>query len=312
MSAKSESLLSRFGANIAQTVGTRPVGPTPPPAPTAVDRYAGAIKARTFAEMPVEAIEYGEQPRTEFDPAELERLAKSIRRFGQLAPIRVRHDEARGKWVVLVGERRLRACKLAGLERVRVEFVERPMSEADVLAEQVVENVVRADLQPVEQGRAYKRLMEMNSWTAQDLSATLGVEVTSVYRALALLRLPEDVAEQVDAGEIKPTAAYELAKLQIADDQREVAEKIVAGTLDHKGTVAEVRRRQAGRSAKKGKGKAKARAKLPTEIRRRGPLGVRVTAATTGKHSLADVVSDLRAVADQLEQESATENQAAA
>src|SRR5512135_1806239 len=131
MSAKSESLLSRFGANIAQTVAVRPAASTPaPPAPTA-DRYAGAVKARTFAEMPVEAIECGEQPRTEFDPEELERLAESIRRFGQLAPIRVRHDEARGKWVVLVGERRLRACKLAGLERVGAGVVEPPRSEVD-------------------------------------------------------------------------------------------------------------------------------------------------------------------------------------
>jgi ParB family transcriptional regulator, chromosome partitioning protein len=308
MSAKSESLLNRFGANIAQTVAVRPTTPAPS-APTA-DKYAGAVKARTFAEMPVEAIECGLQPRTEFDPGELERLAESIRRFGQLAPIRIRHDEARGRWVVLVGERRLRACKLAGLERVRVEFVERPMSEVDVLAEQIVENVVRADLQPVEQGRAYKRLMEMNGWTAQELAGTLGIEPTSVYRALALLRLPDDVAEWVDAGEIKPTAAYELAKLQIADDQRAVAEKIVAGTLDHKGTVAEVRRRQASRSVRKGR--ARTKAKLPAEIRRRGPHGVRVTASTTSKHTLADVVADLRAVADQLEPETAAEDQAAA
>ncbi|HMB02384.1 MAG TPA: ParB/RepB/Spo0J family partition protein [Isosphaeraceae bacterium] len=310
MSAKSESLLSRFGANIAQTVAVRPAATTPAPSAPTADRYAGAVKERTFAEMPVEAIECGEQPRTEFDPEELERLAESIRRFGQLAPIRVRHDEARGKWIVLVGERRLRACKLAGLERVRVEFVERPMSEVDVLAEQIVENVVRADLQPVEQGRAYKRLMEMNGWTAQELASTLGIEPTSVYRALALLRLPDDVAERVDAGEIKPTAAYELAKLQIADDQRAVAEKIVAGTLDHKGTVVEVRRRQASRSVRKGR--ARTKAKLPAEIRRRGPHGVRVTASTTGKHTLADVVADLRAVADQLEQETAAGDQAAA
>jgi ParB family chromosome partitioning protein len=307
MSAKSESLLNRFGANIAQTVAVRPAAAMPAPSTASADKYAGAVKARSFAEMPVDSIECGEQPRTEFDAEELKRLAESIRQFGQLAPIRVRHDQARGKWIVLVGERRLRACKLAGLERVRVEFVERPMSEADVLAEQVVENVVRADLQPVEQGRAYKRLMEMNGWTAQDLAGTIGVEPTSVYRALALLRLPDDVAERVDAGEIKPTAAYELAKLQIADDQREVAEKIVAGALDHKGTVVEVRRRQTAR-----KGRAKAKGKLPAEIRRRGPHGVRVTASTTGKHTMADVVADLRAIADQLEQELSAEDQVAA
>ena len=103
------------------------------------------------------------------------------------------------------------------------------MTEADVLAEQVVENAVRADLQPVEAGRAYKRLMDLNGWTAQQVAETLGVEPTAVYRALSLLKLPEDVAAQVDAGEIKATAAYEISKLQIADDQRELAQKVVDG-----------------------------------------------------------------------------------
>ena len=69
------------------------------------DKYDGAVKARTFAEMPVEAIVCGPQPRIEFDAGDLQRLAESIKRFGQLAPIRVRHDPAQGAWVVLVGER---------------------------------------------------------------------------------------------------------------------------------------------------------------------------------------------------------------
>ena len=152
MSAKADNLMQRFGANISQTVAQRPSAPQAAPAASQADKYAGAVRARMFAEMPVEAIAADPQPRTEFDSEELERLAASIKRFGQLAPIRVRHDPARDTWVVLVGERRLRACKLAGLERVRVEFVEREMTEADVLAEQVVENAVRADLQPVEAG----------------------------------------------------------------------------------------------------------------------------------------------------------------
>jgi chromosome partitioning protein len=188
--SKAKDLRERFGANIAQTVGMRPAPPPAAPEAGPPDRYAGAVKARSFAEMPVDAILADAQPRTEFDPAELARLADSIGRFGQLAPIRVRHDAGRGRWVVLVGERRLRACKLAGLERVRVEFVERPMTEADVLAEQVVENAVRADLLPVEQGRAYRRLMEMNGWTAQELAGSLGVEPTAVYRASSCSACP--------------------------------------------------------------------------------------------------------------------------
>jgi ParB family transcriptional regulator, chromosome partitioning protein len=298
MSTKADSLLHRFGANIAQTVAIRPGGPSQaPPAPAAPDKYDGAVKARTFAEMPVEAIVCGPQPRTEFDPDDLRRLAESIRRYGQLAPIRVRHDSARGMWVVLVGERRLRACKLAGLERVRVEFVERDMTESDILAEQVVENAVRADLQPVEQARAYDRLMALNGWSAQQLAETLGIEPTSVYRSLALLRLPDDVASRVDAGDIKPTAAYEISKLPASEDQRAVADRVVVEGLDHKATAAEVVRRRKSQTP----GNSRQKSRLPSEQRFRGARGVRVTIQAAARHTIDDLVADLREIADRLE-----------
>ena len=309
MSAKSESLLSRFGGEhradgrrTSRRLNTR-----------AVCSYDGQVRrggqgtgrSPRCPSRPSNAMSSPEQNSILGSWSGWPRVSGAS---DSCATIRVRYDERVVSGSSSSGSGGSGACKLAGLERIRVEFIERP-DEVDVLAEQIVENVVRADLQPVEQGQAYKRLMEMNGWTCQELAGTLGIEPTSVYRALALLRLPDDVAERVDAGEIKPTAAYELAKLQIADDQRAVAEKIIAGTLDHKGTVVEVRRRQASRSVRKGR--ARTKAKLPAEIRRRGPHGVRVTASTTGKHTLADVVADLRAVSDQLEQEMAAEDQAA-
>ena len=127
MSEKSE-LMRRLGANISQTVAQRPSDPPAAPTTGQADKYAGAIRTSMFAELPVEAITADPQPRIKFGDEDLERLAASIKEFGQLAPIRVRHDPARDTWVVLVGERRLRACKLAGLERIRVEFVEREMT----------------------------------------------------------------------------------------------------------------------------------------------------------------------------------------
>ena len=261
MATKAEKLLSSFGGTIGAVVANRPPAIAPSPAgPAAADRYAGAIKARSFAEMPVDRIDVDPQVRETFDPDDIARLAASIRRFGQLAPIRVRHDPGRDRWVVLVGERRLRACRLAGLERIRVEFVERAMTEADVLAEQTVENSCRADLTPVEKARAYRRLMDLNDWTADALAETLGVEPTSVYRCLALLKLPEDVAARVDSGEIKATAAYELTKLPTDEDQRAVADAASSATaLDHAATVAEVRRR-------KGTGKGRGARSRPKKV----------------------------------------------
>ncbi len=264
-SIKAKNLASQFGGNIAQVIGGpgRATPAAPPISEPGVDKFQGAVRSRGFGELPVDAVGRDEsQPREEFDPADLESLAASIRRSGQLVPIRVRHDEAQGKWIVLVGERRLRACKLAGLERVRVEFVERSMTEADILAEQIVENVVRADLRPVEEGRAYRRLMDLNGWNVEELASTIGIQPTMVHHRLGLLRLPDDVAAKVEAGEIRPTAAYEISKLQIADEQREVAELVVSEGLDFKATAAEVARRKASQSSK-GRG-AKAKPKRTT------------------------------------------------
>jgi ParB family chromosome partitioning protein len=252
--------MSRFGGNISQVVGSR-AEPSPRVAASAApDRYEGAIRSRAFGELPVDAVGRDEtQPREEFDQGDLDRLAASIRQYGQLAPIRVRRDEARNQWVVLVGERRLRACRIAGLERVRVEFVERPMSDADILAEQMVENVARADLRPVEEARAYRRLMHANGWTVEHLAETLGVMPTTVHHRLGLLRLPEDVMGRVDAGEIRPSAAYEISKLQIADDQRAVADLVVSEGLDFKATAAEVARRKTPSRPSRAGGPAKNR-----------------------------------------------------
>lgn len=278
-SKKAEQLAAQFGSNISRTVAMRPplVGEmSPAPAGGPVDRYAGAVKSRAFAELPLDAIERDEtQPREEFDPAELHKLAESIKRFGQLAPIRVRRDEDRQRWVVLVGERRMRACRLAGLDKVRVEFVERAMTDSDILAEQLVENVVRADLRPVEEGRAYRRLMDLNGWHIEQLAETIGVEPTTVHHRLGLLRLPEDIAEQVDQGAIRATAAYEISKLPSAEDQREVASLVLDEGLDYKETVAEVRKRQPSAKAK-GRG-ATARSKRPTSAAFKTPSGARVT-----------------------------------
>lgn len=252
--SKAKSLADKFGGNLAQTIAMRP-GITPPMAgPGTPDKYEGAVKSRSFAELPVDAIVRDEtQPREEFDPTELQWLADSIKRFGQISPIRVRHDAEQGKWVVLVGERRLRACKLAGLATVRVEFVERDMTDADILAEQTIENMVRSTLTPVEQGKAYKRLMDLNGWTVLELAATIGVDATAAHRSLGLLRLPEDIAEKVDAGEIRATAAYEIAKLPDVEAQREVAEAVVAGDLGLKETVAVVRQAREAVEARKPK-----------------------------------------------------------
>ena len=278
-SKKADRLASEFGSTLASTIALRPMtDPTSPTAPIEGEaRLAGVVKSRGFAEVPIGLIVADEtQPREHYDEAELTKLAESIRRFGQLAPIRVRPSESGERWVVLVGERRLRACRLAGLERVRVELVERPMTESDILAEQVIENVVRADLRPVEEGKAYRRLMDLHGWGVEGLADSLGVEATTIHHRLGLLRLPDEVAEQVDEGAIRATAAYEISKLSDPETQRTLADRVVNEGLDFKDTAAEVRRLRASTQSDRPRG-GRGGSHPPRSHAILTPIGCRVT-----------------------------------
>ena len=161
-----------------------------------------------------------------------------------------------------------------------------------------------------------KLLMELEGWTAIELAKTLGIKPTNVYRALGLNRLADDVAEQVDAGAIKPTAAYEISRLEAPEAQRAVARKVAAEKLDHAATVAAVAdysqglpraSTPAGKGKGKGKGKdagkSKAASKPPVDGRpKRMSNGVKITVEATPKHAMDDVVAALEELADRLRQ----------
>ncbi len=168
-----------------------------------------------------------DQPRTEFDEEDLGRLAESLKARGQLQPVRVRWDQGRGVYVLVMGERRWRAAKLAGLTELSCIVHEGEIDAGERLALQLVENALRADLTPIEQARAYRRLMDAQDWSARQLADELQLAPSTVTRALALLELPETVQDHVDRGDLPARAAYELAKLDDASAQAEVAQAAV-------------------------------------------------------------------------------------
>jgi ParB family transcriptional regulator, chromosome partitioning protein len=143
----------------------------------------------------------------------------------------VRWDEGRGAYVILAGERRWRAARLAGLEKLACVIHEGVLTDEEKLAMQLVENALRADLKPVEQARAYRRLMDARGYSTRNLAAELHIAQTSVVRALALLELPADVQARVEGGELASTVAAELAKLPDAAVQAEVAQAVVSEKL---------------------------------------------------------------------------------
>lgn len=165
----------------------------------------------------VVAIELGrivpdpDQPRKTFDPDEINDLARSLKRDGQLEPIRVRYDAGQDKYVILVGERRFRASGVAGLPTVLAIVEDRELPRDRVIALQLIENALRSDLEPIEAARAYRDLMDAWGCTQSDLAYRLNISQSKVSRALALLDLPEAVAAGVRAGEVKPSAAIKQA-----------------------------------------------------------------------------------------------------
>jgi ParB family chromosome partitioning protein len=189
------------------------------------------VKAKDAAHIPLDRIARDEaQPREEFEPESLRRLADSLKARGQLQPVRVRWDEGRGVYVIIAGERRWRAAMMAGLPTLSCVVADGPTDPAGLLAAQLVENALREDLRPVEQARAYRRLMDANGWTSRQVAAELNVSQAAVVKALALLDLPGDVQDRVEQGELAPSAAYEVAKLPAADQAR-VAEAVVGEGL---------------------------------------------------------------------------------
>lgn len=190
-------------------------------------------------EVPLDLIEADPgQPRTIFDPEDLDHLASSLQRFGLLQPIRVRWVQSKERYVIVCGERRFRAAQMAGLATIPC-VVHDDDDPATLVTIQLIENLVRSDLQPIEKARAFRRLMEGQRWTVRQLADELDIAASSVTRYVRLLELPEDVQARVNRGEITPSAAYELSKLE-PDQARELAAEVVSSNLPHNQVVEQV------------------------------------------------------------------------
>lgn len=236
--------LASIEENVLESMGNRFSPRQPSLAPTSDPKDIGRQPAQGFGCVDIDqVIPDPNQPRSEFTPEALERMAESIRDRGQLAPIRVRWSEERFKWMIIAGERRWRAAKLAGLPTIECHFHTGDLSPSELLEQQLIENLLREDLKPVEEARAYASLMEINGWNGKQVAERLHVPASQVSRALALLRLPEDIRRDVDAGDVSARAAYELSKLPNVSQQRQLAERAATGNLTHQETARLVRQR---------------------------------------------------------------------
>ena len=168
-----------------------------------------------------------DQPRRDFAPEALAELAASIREKGIIQPLIVRERVAEsGTYEIVAGERRWRAAQLAQLHEVPVLI--RDLSDTEVLEVAIIENIQRADLNPVEEAAAYKQLMERFGHTQEKLAEALSKSRSHIANLMRLLQLPEEVLVWLREGKL--TAGHARALITAADPVA-VARKVMAGGL---------------------------------------------------------------------------------
>lgn len=175
--------------------------------------------------LPISKVEpRADQPRCSFDEEALEELADSIRQHGLIQPITVRRLDG-GYYQIIAGERRWRACRIAGLTEVPVRVIEADDRKAMELA--MVENLQREDLNPIEEARGYRVLIEEYGMTQEDAAAAVGRSRPAVANALRLLGLSEAVMAMVENGTLSAGHARALLPLHDPVRQLEVAQAVI-------------------------------------------------------------------------------------
>ncbi|GMV84391.1 MAG: putative chromosome partitioning protein ParB [Dehalococcoidia bacterium] len=183
-----------------------------------------------------------EQPRTNFEPEKLRELSDSIREHGIIQPLVVGRDED-GGYRLIAGERRLQAARLAGLETVPV--VIREAADHELLELALIENIQRADLNPVEEAMAYRRLVEEYGLTQEEVARRVGKNRATVANALRLLQLESEIRRSLVAGEISEGHARALLGLPEGRGRVNAWRDVVKRKLSVRDTESYVRRQLA-------------------------------------------------------------------
>jgi ParB family chromosome partitioning protein len=272
-------------APASATPGQGPATPAPGqaghariPAQAQVARPAEAQPhRRTYFQAQIEEVYPNpDQPRKRFEEAPLEELAQSIRSLGVIQPLIVR-TRPEGGYFLIAGERRWRAAQRAGLHEVPV--VVRDMASRDAFERALVENLQRADLNPIEEAEAYQRLVEEYHYTQEQVAERVGKERSTVANSLRLLRLPPGVRGMVEEGGLSMGHARALLALDEGDIEP-VARRVVSKKLSVRATEELIRKQTRkdgdgdGDGAKTPKKSASVR---DLEIRLGKALGAQVT-----------------------------------
>ena len=230
-----------------------------------------------------------DQPREEFSPEALVELAASIREKGILQPIIVKRKEAPAAdatgrtqpYELVCGERRLKAAKLAGLEKVPA--IVKDVAQSDLLEWALVENIQREDLNPLEEARAFERLAGERGLSQEEVAKRVGKSRAAVTNSIRLLRLPEEILTFLREGKLSAGHARALLGLFTAEHQLQLARRIVKENLSVRQVEDIVARNVKKRRARQARRLTPEIADLETRLSRLFGTPVRILSSKQGK-----------------------------
>lgn len=211
--------------------------------PTEGGATGGGSTTDGLRELPVSSIHANRhQPRTVFDEEALNSLVESVRSLGVLQPVLVRAGENDGQYELIAGERRWRAARRAGLQTIPA--VVKQVEDMGALEQAVVENLHRADLNPLEEAAAYQQLIEDFGLTQEQAAKRVGKSRSAIANLLRLFQLPPTVQRAISEGSLSAGHAKVLLSTPDRAYQEALAKRIVAEDLSVRATEQIIRERE--------------------------------------------------------------------
>ena len=226
------------------------------------------------------------QPRQYFEDESLDELSDSIRQFGVLQPILV--QKKGNRYEIIAGERRWRAARKAGL--TEIPAIVREYTDQETLELSLIENIQREDLNPIEEAKAFRRLVEEFSLRQEDLAVRVSKSRTAITNSLRLLKLDERVQDMIVQGQISMGHARALIPVEIPEEQYLIAQQIAEKHLSVRDVEKLIKARLSGKKKKKDSGKDKTAERDPAlelaykeiEERLKQSLGTKTTIRHSG------------------------------
>ena len=271
----------------------------------AVNKAAGGEAVITISLNKIKPNRY--QPRQNFNKEKLQELADSIKKHGLAQPVLVTPSIAPGEYELIAGERRFRASKMAGLKDIKA-IVRQSADDKQKFDLALIENLQREDLDPVEQAKAFKRLIEEFGHTHEEIAAVIGKNRSVITNTLRLLNLPEDIRQLITEGKLSAGHGRMLAGIEDEQQMRALVAQILSETLSVRAVERIAFEMKGEASDKKEKSEKKPEKQeielihLKEEIQRK--LGTKANIAGTSKKGKIEIfyysLQDLERIAREL------------